>query len=656
MSHDDESHASHTSYCEHCDHDHGHEHGEATGYERLAILLSGLATGIGLILQWTHVPAWIVISTFAIATLVGGSLVLPGAWRALRKARLDMYLLMTAAVIGAWILGDYAEGAAVIFLFAFSEWLESLSGERARHAISSLMSLTPPTAMVRHDGDALREVPAEAVAIGDLIFVQAGQRIPLDGKVTEGRSSVDQAPITGESIPVEKNTGDEVFAGTVNGEGALVIEVTRKNEDSTLSRIIHLVTEAEGIRAPSQRFVDRFAAIYTPAVFAFALLVALVPPLLFGGAWGDWIYRALALLVIACPCALVIATPVSVVSGLTALVRRGVLVKGGAHLEALGKLRALAVDKTGTLTEGRPTVVDVLPFGTSTAQDVMRIATAVDGHSPHPIARAIVARAETDGIATPPSTDYRTVPGQGAEAHMDGRDYFVGNHRMAHASGHCSLEVEAQLATIEDRGLSIVVVGERDSGESPGRLLGALGIGDTLRPDAASALTALRQAGIEHIVMLSGDHQRAAAAVASQVGIDEAWGDLLPEDKVQRIRDLLAQYDQVGMVGDGVNDAPALALATVGVAMAAMGSDTAIETADVALMKDDLSKLAEAVHLGRRTLSVIRFNVAFALLIKLVFILLALTGHATLWMAILADTGATLLVIVNSLRLLRGKG
>ncbi len=635
--------------CDHC------EHHDSRLPARTLIAASGLLTGLGLVLHWTKGPAALATTAFALATLAGGMLVFPAAWRSLRKRRLDMNVLMAVAVSGAWVIGEQAEAAAVVFLFALSEWLESLSGERARKAIRSLMSLAPETALLRREDGSTEEIPAAAVGIGQTILVRSGQRIPLDGEVTGGRSAVDQAPITGESVPVDKGPGDEVFAGTVNGEGSLEVRVGKSASDSTLSRIIRLVEEAEGSRAPMQRFVDRFAAIYTPAVFVVALLTALLPPLLFSGAWGDWVYRALALLVIACPCALVIATPVSIVSGLTALARRGVLVKGGAHLEALGKLKALAVDKTGTITEGRPKVVELIPIDAEDEDELLRIAASIDAHSEHPIALAVVARARERSLTPPDSTGYRAVTGQGAEALVGGRVCFIGNHRMAHESGLCSEALEARLAEIESRGLSLAVVGERPSADAPGRLLGVLAIGDTIRPDAREALAALREVGIERVVMLSGDNQRTVDAIAGQAGLDEAFGDLLPEDKVERVRTLLGQHGQVGMIGDGVNDAPALAVASVGIAMGAIGSDTAIETADVALMQDDLGRLADAIRLGRRTLGMIRFNIAFALLVKALFLILTFAGHASLWLAILADTGATLLVVVNSLRLLSDK-
>lgn len=642
---------SHRSSCG-CEHDHG-----SSGLPRLWLVgISGVLTGAGLVLRWLGAPEAAPTVAFAIATLAGGLLVFPAGWKALRALRLDMNVLMSVAVAGAWAIGQGAEGAAVVFLFALSEWLESLSSERARGAIRSLLTLAPETALRKSAAGATEEVAVGEVQVGETVLVRSGQRIPLDGRVTAGRSAVNQAPITGESVPVEKTVGSEVFAGTINGEGSLEVAVGKPAADSTLSRIIRLVEEAEDSRAPTQRFVDRFATFYTPLVFAAALLTALIPPLLSGGAWPLWIYRSLALLVIACPCALVIATPVSIVSGLTALARRGVLVKGGAHLESLGRLRALAVDKTGTITEGKPRVVEILTLGAMPERELLAVAAAVDDHSEHPIARAVVERAREAGAALPAATSYEAVTGQGARAVIDGRIYFVGNHRMVHATGLCGPELEGILGGIEERGLSLSVIGVLPGGGLPGEVLGVLAIGDSLRPGARDALARLHAAGLRRVVMLSGDNSRTVAAIAKQAGLDEAFGDLMPADKVERVRGLLAVYPGgVGMIGDGVNDAPALAVATVGVAMGAIGSDTAIETADVALMNDDLGKLAEAIALGRRTLGIIRFNVGFALAIKAVFLALTFSGHASLWLAILADTGATLLVILNSLRLLSAK-
>lgn len=633
-----------------------HAHNSKLPSEPVLVSISGALIAIGLICKFSGAPTWGATLSFLAGTITGGLLVFPSGWKAIRTLNLNMNALMTVAVIGAWAIGEGAEGAVVVFLFALSEWLESLSVSRARNSIRNLLSLAPETALRKNADGETEEIEASAVEIGETITVRSGQRVPLDGVVREGSSSVNQAPITGESVPVDKAPGDEVYAGTVNGEGSFDFEVTKLASDSTLSRIIHMVEEAEQSRAPTQRFVDRFAAIYTPAVFVFALLTALLPPLFFGGDWFTWVYRSLALLVIACPCALVIATPVSIVSGLTALVRRGVLVKGGIHLEAVGKLKALAVDKTGTITVGKPKVAHVHSFSESSENAVLALAARIDSHSEHPIARTIIDEAETRDLGYGPSRDYQSITGQGARAVLDsGKVGFVGNRRLVEEAGLSIDGHEKILAQIESRGLSLALVGYLPDDNSPGSVIGVISIGDAIRPDARDALERLHSAGIEKIVMLSGDNQRTVDAIAEEAGIEDASGDLMPEDKVARVRQLVATYQYVGMIGDGVNDAPALAVASVGIAMGAIGSDTAIETADMALMNDDLSRLAEAVEKGRRTLSIIRFNIAFALLIKAVFLILAFLGMANLWMAILADTGATLLVIANSLRLLRNQ-
>ena len=483
--------------------------------------------------------------------------------------------------------------------------------------------------------------------------MNSGARIPLDGKVASGSSSVNQAPITGESMPVEKKNGDEVFAGTINGEGSLEVQVTKPASESMLARIIHLVEEAQGQKAPSQRFVDVFAKYYTPAVMVLALLVFLIPPLFYGGEWFRWTYRALVLLVIACPCALVISTPVSIVSGLTAMARHGVLIKGGVFLEAIGKLRALALDKTGTITEGRPRVRDLFRFSRASEGEIIRVAAAIDTHSDHPLALAVVEHAQSCGLKFSRSESYRAHTGKGAEATIDGHRYFVGNHRFTHEMAICSEEIEAKLDEIQSRAQSVVVVGHMPHADCKGEVLGILAIGDAIRENASQAVRDLHAAGLEKVVMLSGDNQRTVDAIAREVGIDEAQGDLLPDQKIERVRALLAQHKYAGMIGDGVNDAPAMAVATVAIAMGAAGTDTAIETADIALMKDDLSKIAETIQLGRRTLRIIQFNIAFAIAIKAVFLVLALLGYTSLWLAIAADTGATLVVTANALRLLR---
>lgn len=630
-----------------------HSHAESSLPQEWLVALAGGLTGIGLLVRWFKLgPEGLQLAIFAAATIAGGLLVFPAAWGALRKARLDINVLMAVAVVGAWLIGEHAEAASVVFLFSLSEMLESWAGGRARRAVDSLMDLSPLTAWVKQADGSEIETPVADVPIGEEILVRSGSRIPLDGEVVSGHSTVNQAPITGESMPVEKQPGDLVYAGTVNAEGSLTVRVTKPASGSTLARIVQLVNEAEENKPPAQRFVDRFAAIYTPAVFVVALIVALVPPLLFQQPWYFWIYRSLVLLVIACPCALVIATPVSIVSGLTALTRRGVLVKSGAHLEAVGKLRALAVDKTGTITAGKPKVVAIISRSNLSENEILARAAAINSHSEHPLALATVVAARDRGLQIPVATDYQSITGRGARAKIDGHLHFIGNHQLTHETSLCGPEVETELAKIEELGQSLAVVGHAPHGDCPGEILGILAIADTLRPEVVTALRQIHNAGVEKIVMLSGDNQRTASAIAREAGIDDAIGDLMPEDKVERVRQLVRDYGYAGMIGDGVNDAPALAAASVGFAMGAIGSDTAIETADIALMKDDLTRVAETILMGRRALNFIRFNISFALGIKAVILVLAFLGYAGLWLAILADTGATLLVIMNSLRLL----
>jgi Cd2+/Zn2+-exporting ATPase len=619
----------------------------------VSVTISGAFTLLGLLVHWTHsAPESAALGCFLVAIISGGWFIAPKAIAAARRFAPDMNLLMTIAVLGAAGIGEWSEGAAVAFLFALSELLESFSLARARRAIQSLLKLAPKTALLK-SGDRFNEVPVEQVRVGDTIAVKSGARVPLDGAIVNGNSSVDQAPITGESMPVEKKHGDQVFAGTINGEGSLEVRVTKGYSDTTLARIIHLVEEAQSQKALSQRFVDVFAKYYTPSVMALALLVFLVPPMVAGAVWGVWFYRALVLLVIACPCALVISTPVSIVSGLTAMARRGVLIKGGAFLEAIGKLKALAVDKTGTITEGRPRVARVVPVNSTDEAEIVRIAAAIDTHSDHPLAQAVVKYAEERGVDFPRSENYQARTGCGAEADVLGHHYFVGNHRFTHELAVCSEEIEKILAGVEELGQSVVVVGHKPHADCAGEVLGIIAVGDTMRPNAPDAIRSLHAIGVQKVVMLSGDNQRTVNTIARQAGVDEAHGDLLPDQKIERIRKLLAEHKQVGMIGDGVNDAPAMAAATVGIAMGAAGTDTAIETADIALMQDDLSKVSEAIHLGRRTVRVIQFNIAFAITVKLVFLVLAVFGYTSLWLAIAADTGATLVVIANALRLLR---
>jgi Zn2+/Cd2+-exporting ATPase len=615
--------------------------------------------GICLLLGWILSKAGasaLILSTvsYLLAVAAGAVLVLPKALRSLGQKRLDMNALMCLAAIGAIILKEYLEGAAVVFLFALAELLESYSIDRARRSIRSLLTLTPEKATLRQ-GDEWVDALTEDVKVGDRVLVRSGEKIPLDGIVVTGTSSVNQAPITGESLPVLKEKGGSVLAGTLNQDGSLEIEVTKLSKDSKLAQIIHLIENAQKQKAPTQRFVDRFAEIYTPIVVLLAVVVAIAPPLFMGAEWSLWFYRALVLLVVACPCALVIATPVSVVSGLTAMARRGVLIKGGAALEALGSLRALAVDKTGTITVGRPSVRMVIGANGKTENEILSVAASIDFHSTHPLAYAVTEAAKSRGIDIPASQNYRSISGRGAEAQIKGVWYFLGNHRFAHERGACSPELELEIEKLEAQAVSVVVVARNQTEGAGPEAFGILGVGDEIRADARHAVKLLHEAGLDSVVMLSGDNSRTARAIAKEVGIDEAYGDLLPEDKVAKIKEIRDRFRSVAMIGDGVNDAPAMAAATLGIAMGASGTDTAIETADVALMQDRLSGVAEAIRMGRRTMRVIRFNTAFALGTKMVFLVLSVLGVTGLWLAIAADTGATLIVIANALRLVRVK-
>jgi Cd2+/Zn2+-exporting ATPase len=619
--------------------------GSAAVRQRL-VVLSGLSLGVGLVLLTADRASGFAWIAFLASALLGG---LPTARRArasVRSGVLDIYVLMMVAVAGAVALGEFAEGASVIFLFAVAQMLETRAMDRARGAIRALMDLAPAEALVRRNGGEAR-VAVDDVRVGEVVIVRPGEKIPLDGRVQAGESHVNQAPVTGESLPVDKAAGDDVFAGTINGRGALEIAVTRLRRDSTLAHIIHLVERAQAQRAPSQAFVDRFARLYTPAVLVMAVLVALVPPLLLAGAWSVWIYRSLVLLVISCPCALVISTPVSIVSALAAAARKGVLIKGGARLERLATVRCVAFDKTGTLTKGQLQVVDVLPLNGADPTDILRAAASLEQWSEHPIGRAIVERAASDRLVLAPVERFQALPGRGAEATVDRRTVVVGSHRLFTERGMSTPDMEGLVERLADRGCSTVIVG------ADGESIGVIGVADQQREGGSAAIDLLRRQGVEHIVLLTGDHAPAARALASSLGIDQYRADLLPEDKVTAVRELRARYGALAMVGDGVNDAPALATADVGIAMGVAGTDAALETADVALMADELLKIPYAVRLSRATARNIRANIAFSLVLKAAFLVMAVEGTATLWMAVGADMGASLVVIANALRLLR---
>ena len=612
----------------------------------LAIASAALALGLTLVAFDAPRP-W-TIGFLAVAVAAGGATTLRRAWASARQGRLDMFVLMTVAVIGAAAIGEWIEAATVVVLFALAQALERRSLDRARHAIRSLVAEAPAD-VTRRRGLLIERVPLASVAVGDVLVVAPGDRIALDGEVIRGASDVNQAAITGESVPVARAAGDRVFAGTVNGAGALDVRVTAIGDDTTLARIIHLVERAQAARAPSQAWVDRFAARYTPAVLALAALAAIVPPLAWGEPAGDALYRALVLLVIACPCALVLSTPVSIVSALAAAARHGVLIKGGLHLERLAAIAAVALDKTGTLTHGVLSVVDVAPLDAATADAVLRAAAAVSARSSHPVDRAITAYARAEGVAPADASNVQALAGLGLAGELDGVAVLLGSPRLFESRGLMSAALAARAAEATAGGLQVVLVA-RD-----GRAIGLVSLGDELKTHAQAAIAELRAAGVRHVAVLSGDHAPAADAAGRASGADAVAAGLLPDEKVGLVRDLTARIGPVAMIGDGVNDAPALAAAHVGIAMGAAGTAAAIETADVALMSDDLRGVPFAIRLGRATLATVRANVAAALAIKVVTVALALAGVATLWMAVLADVGGSLVVVANALRLLRTK-
>ena len=574
--------------------------------------------------------------------LAGGVFPARRAFTAIRARTVDINVLMVIAVAGAIALGDRLEAVSVVFLFAVAQWLEVRTLERARQAIRALIDLAPRQAIVRR-GSVEAVVAIENVTLGEELIVRPGDKVPVDGVVAAGHSDVNEAPVTGESLPVDKSPGDEVYAGSINGRGALEMRVTRIGRDTRLARIIHLVEEAQTRRAPVQTFVDRFARIYTPIVIALALAVALVP-MLAGGESGVWLYRALVLLVIACPCALVISTPVSFVAALSAAARNGVLIKGGAYLERLAQVRTVAFDKTGTLTSGELRVTDVIPFDGAGVTDLVRYAGSVEQRSEHPVARAIVEHAARQEVGLAAVLDFSSQPGMGANGTVNGARVVIGNDAMLRLH---EIRLPEFAANSKASAGAQVFIAVND------RAVGAIRVADRPRAAARDALDLLRAQGVRRIVMLTGDHAENARAVAEALDLDEHHAALLPEEKHARIRALRTDHDAVMMVGDGVNDAPALAAADIGVAMGAAGSDAALETADVALMSDELLKLPYAVRLARATVRNVKTNVVVSLLLKAAFLVMAVTGSATLWMAVLADTGASVIVVANALRLLR---
>ena len=587
---------------------------------------------------------------YAASIIIGGYSLFIKGFKNLSRFKFDMSTLMTIAIIGAALIGEWGEGATVVILFAISEVLERYSMDKARQSIESLMDIAPKEALIRRDKQELM-ISVDDIQVGDIMIVKPGQKLAMDGIVLKGTSTLNQAAITGESVPVTKTIDDEVFSGTLNEEGLLEVRVTKLVEDTTLSKIIHLVEEAQAERAPSQAFVDKFAKYYTPAIVALAVLIAIVPPL-FGGDWSVWIYQGLSVLVVGCPCALVVSTPVSVVTAIGNAAKNGVLIKGGIHLEEAGHLKVIAFDKTGTLTKGVPAVTDIVTFS-GNENELLMLTAALEKGSQHPLASAITKKAEAAGLHFNEVSveEFQSITGKGIKATIQNEMYYVGSPNLFEEilPNHIDQTISVQISRLQTQGKTVMILG------TAYEILGLVAVADQVRTTSKEVIEKLHQLGIEKTVMLTGDNQRTAEAIGQEVGVTDIRADLLPEDKLNFMKELREQYSSVAMVGDGVNDAPALAASTVGVAMGGAGTDTALETADIALMSDDLSKLPFTIKLSRRALRTIKQNITFSLVVKAIALLLVIPGWLTLWIAIFADMGATLIVTLNSLRLLKVK-
>jgi Cd2+/Zn2+-exporting ATPase len=624
---------------------------QGSRWETLALVCAGVLASASEVLAYL---GWHESSPYLVA-MAAGSMLLSGrdtlrkGALAMRSLTLNINFLMSVAVIGAMAIGQWPEAAMVCFLFALAEKIEGHALDSARNAIRALMELSPDSATLVDASGRETRVDADQITPGQRLRVKPGERVPLDGQVVSGSSSINQAPITGESVPVEKRPGDPVFAGTVNERGSFDFTVTAARGQTTLDRIVASVQQAQSERAPTQRTVDQIARYYTPAMLLLALGLATIPPLALGAPALPWVYRGLTLLVVACPCALVISTPVTVVSGLAAAARNGFLIKGGVYLENGRRLRAIALDKTGTLTEGKPEVTDLITLSALTTEEVLSLTASLEAHSEHPLAAAILARSKARE-SPPEVADFEALVGRGIRGRVDGKLYSVGSYRMVGEAGLETDELKAHWEKLEQAGKSVLFLLDDSA------VLGLIAVADRVRASSVAAVGRLRQLGVE-TVLLSGDHQKTAEVIAAEVGIEQARGNLLPEDKLREIESLLQRYGYVGMVGDGINDAPALARASVGFAMGAAGTASALETADVALMQDDLGRLPQFIELSRQTGRILLQNIVFSLTVKFVAVALTFTGHLTLWLAIFADMGASLLVIANGLRLLRfGRG
>ncbi|TSI09293.1 heavy metal translocating P-type ATPase [Lysinibacillus sp. BW-2-10] len=611
------------------------------------VMLSGTLIALGFIGSFSDISPLLSTILYAIAMVISGYKPARSAFYAIKSRSLDMNVLMSTAAIGAALIGEWLEGATVVWLFAIGNYLQTKSIERTRDSIRNLMDLAPPEAWVKVDSDLIKK-SVEEINIGDIIVVKPGEKIPLDGEIILGESSVNQAPITGESIPVDKSVGDSVYAGTINEHGSLDIKVTKLVEDTTISKIINLVEEAQEQKAPTEAFVDKFAKIYTPIVFILALVMMVLPPLFRFGTWGEWFYKGLELLVVACPCALVISTPVAIVSAIGNAAKNGVLIKGGTFLEKAGTITAIAFDKTGTLTEGKPKVSDIKIL-TGSEGELLSIALSLEEHSTHPIAKSIVGYANEKGIQPKQGELFKNIVGKGVQATIEGEIYYAGNLKLFEEL-HISLaEVKKYVQDIQSKGKTVVIIGMKHE------IIGVIAVSDTIRETSASALNALKQSGVQQTVMLTGDNEGTAKLIASEANVHRYFAELLPEDKVESIKKLQNEGHYVAMVGDGINDAPALATADLGIAMGGAGTDTAMETADIVLMADNLDKLPHTMKLSRKALTIIKQNIWFSIIIKAAALVLIFPGFLTLWMAVLSDTGAALIVILNSIRLLKFK-
>lgn len=617
--------------------------------ENISAAISLVILLIGISLQFSFGKEHpIVITTFIIAILIGGYDLFISGFKNLFRLYFDLHTLMTIAIIGAAFIGEWVEGAAVVILFAISEGLESYSVDKARQSIKSLVDIAPNHATIRRHNEII-ELHVDDIKVNDVMIIKPGEKIAMDGEVVSGNTSINQAAITGESIPVQKQTDDEVFAGTLNEEGSIEVRVTKLVDDTTIAKIIHLVEEAQAEKAPAQKFVDTFALYYTPAIMVIALLVAVAPPLLFSGDWSHWIYLGLATLVVGCPCALIISTPVAIVTAIGNAAKHGVLIKGGIHLEETGRLNMIAFDKTGTLTKGVPEVTHIVPLTSMNEEEVLQIATAIEEYSQHPIASAIIRAADERELPKKTVKKFQSISGKGAQANVDESMFFIGNAALFFDTPAYDSVPWDQMEALQQDGHTVMLLGTNE------QVVALIAVADPVRETSYTVIDKLKKLGIKHTVMLSGDNHFTANAIAKKIGMTDVQGDLLPAEKLDTINELKGNHERVAMVGDGINDAPALASATIGIAMGGAGTDAALETADIALMDDDISKLPYTIGLSKRTLGVIKQNISFSFIIKIIALLLVIPGWLTLWIAVVADVGATLIVVLNSMRLMKFK-